>query len=357
MRPQISPIHPDWWWVGVERLLRKSAKSVDRFLPPLLILLAAIGGSNARAEAPTLGGCALLPSDSVFNTRIDTLSVHAMSGAWVNSIGSGTGLHPDFGTVWEGAPIGIPYTVALTALAPITVTFIYTSESDPSPYLIPPDPPIEGGPASSGDRHVLWVDAPNCVLNELYAAYPQPNGTWKAGSGARWDLHSNALRPDTWTSADAAGLPILPLLVRRDEVQAGEIRHALRFTANITQKAHLWPARHDASDNTNPDRPPMGARFRLKASVDISGYAPEIQVIFTALKRYGMFLADNGSNWYVSGAHDMGWDDDLLVSAFSDLSGSDFEVVDQAGLMVNVDSGQSRSPYPARAWMPVVARP
>lgn len=330
---------------------------MDRFLPPLLIFLAAIAGPSARAEAPALGGCALFPPDSVFNTRIDALPVHPMSNAWVNSIGAGTGLHPDFGTVWEGAPIGIPYTVALTALAPVTVTFTYTNESDPSPYLLPPNPPIEGGAGSSGDRHVLWVYGPTCILNELYAAYPQPNGTWRAGSGARWDLGSNALRPDGWTSADAAGLPILPLLARYDEVQAGEIRHALRFTADITQKAHLWPARHDASENTSPNRPPMGARFRLKSSVDISGYAPAIRTIFTAMKRYGMFLADNGSNWYVTGAHDMGWDDDLLVDAFSDLRGSDFEVVDEASLRVDPDSGQARSPYPARAWLPVVARP
>ena len=324
---------------------------------PLMLILTGLLGTPKSAAAPVLDGCALFPADSVFNTRIDTLPLHPMSSAWVSAIGAGTGLHPDFGTVWEGAPIGIPYTVALTALPPVTVTFTYTSESDPSPYPIPPDPPIEGGAGSSGDRHVLWVYSPNCTLYELYAAYPQPNGTWKAGSGARWDLGSNALRLDTWTSADAAGLPILPLLVRFDEVQSGEIRHALRFTADITQKAHLWPARHDASDNTDPNRPPMGARFRLRASVDISGHAPEIQTLFTAMKRYGMFLADNGSNWYVSGAHDMRWDDDLLVSAFSELSGSDFEVVDESALMVDPDSGQARSPYPARAWLPVVARP
>ncbi len=320
-------------------------------------MLIGLLGTSPRAAKATLGGCEIFPTDSVFNTRIDTLPVHPMSNAWVASIGAGTGLHPDFGTVWEGAPIGIPYTIALTALPPVTVTFTYTSESDPSPYPIPPNPPIEGGAGSSGDRHVLWVYGPGCALYELYAAYPQPGGAWKAGSGARWELGSNALRPDGWTSADAAGLPILPLLIRRDEVQAGEIRHALRFTADITQKAHLWPARHDASDNTNPNRPPMGARFRLKSSVDIDGYATEIQTIFTAMKRYGMFLADNGSNWYVTGAHDMGWDDDLLVSAFSGLTGGDFEVVDEASLMIDPDSGQVRSPLPARAWVPMVARP
>lgn len=300
--------------------------------------------NTPAAAPPTLGGCPLFPANNVWNTRIDHLPVDARSGSYISSIGAGTGLHPDFGTVWAGAPNGIPYTVALSTQAPVDVAFdLYSwsaDESDPGPYPIPPGAPIEGGSGGSGDRHVLVVQQGTCKLYELYEATPQPDGSWRAGSGAVYDLNSNALRPDGWTSADAAGLPILPGLVRYDEVITGDIRHAIRFTADATRNAHLWPARHDASLNTSLNVPPMGQRFRLKANVPINTYPAPIQVIFTAFKRYGIILADNGSNWYISGAPDPRWDDDMLVTYFGKLKGTDFEAVDESSLMINPDSAQ-----------------
>jgi hypothetical protein len=236
-----------------------------------------------------------------------------LSTAYISSIGASTGLHPDFGANWNGGPFGIPYTTVPGTQPLVPVAFDYADESDPGPYPIPPDAPVEGG----SDRHVLVVDRDHCKLYEMWNASKQPDGSWQAGSGAVFDLRSNALRPDTWTSAGAAGLPILPGLVRYDEVAAGEIKHAIRFTVQHTRKAHLWPARHDASSSTDANLPPMGQRFRLKASKDLSGFPAQIQVIFTAFKRYGLVLADNGSNWYVSGAPDARWDDDVLVTAFS----------------------------------------
>ncbi|MFL6206292.1 MAG: hypothetical protein ACJ739_13180 [Acidimicrobiales bacterium] len=209
------------------------------------------------------------------------------------------------------------------------MTFDYADESDPGPYPIPPTAPIEGGASSTGDRHVLVVDDAACKLYELYAAYPQNGGSsWLAGSGAIFDLRSNALRPEGWTSADAAGLPIYPGLVRYDEVvQEGVIDHALRFTVSRTQAGYIHPATHEASDVTDANVPPMGARFRMKAAYSCAAYSAEVQVICTALKRYGMLVADNGSSWYVSGAHDPRWDDDALGD-LKLIPGSAFEAVD-----------------------------
>ncbi len=298
--------------------------------------------SAPLVQSGGVGGCPLFPANNVWNTRIDSLPVDPRSDDYINMIGSNTGVHPDFGTEWEGAPIGIPYTTVPGTQPLVQVVFEYDDESDPGPYPIPPDAPIEGGPDSDGDRHVLVVDRDNCTLYEMWSSYPQADGSWQAGSGAVFDLLSNALRPDTWTSADAAGLPILPGLVRYDEVASGVITHALRFTARYTQRKYVWPARHYASSSTDPARPPLGQRFRLKASFDISGFSPEVQVILTALKTYGMFLADNGSNWYISGAPDPRWNDDVLVSELRQVRGSDFEAVDESGFMLDPDSGQAR---------------
>ncbi len=296
----------------------------------------------AAAGGPAIAGCPIFPADNVWNARADLLPVDPHSADYIATIGPGTGLHPDFGSgTWDGGPIGIPYAVVPGSQPHVAVRFDYADESDPGPYPIPADAPIEGGPASGGDRHVLLVDAGSCTLYELYAAYPQADGSWRAGSGAVFDLRGNALRPAGWTSADAAGLPILPGLVRYDEVAAGAIRHALRFTVVHTRSQFIWPARHQASSSGNPAYPPMGQRFRLKAGFDVSGFPASVQVILVALKRYGMIVADNGSNWYVSGAPDERWNNDEL-HLLSQVHGSDFEAVDESALMVSPDSAQVR---------------
>src|SRR5688572_10035892 len=254
--------------------------------------------------APTIAGCPIFPPDNVWNAPVDTLPRHPSSDAYVATIGATRGVHPDFGTVYEGAPIGIPFVTVPGTQPKVAVSFEYDDESDPGPYPIPPNPPIEGGAASDGDRHVLVLDRDNCILYELFYAFPNANRSWRAGSGAVYDLRSNALRPRGWTSADAAGLPILPGLVRFDEVASGAITHALRFTVPQTQRAFVWPARHFASSLTGSQYPPMGLRMRLKAGFYVSTFSPPVQVILRALKKYGMILADNGSAWYVSGVPD-----------------------------------------------------
>jgi len=302
---------------------------------------------STAVASPTVAGCAVFPPDNIWNTPIDTLPVDANSTLYVATIGATAHVHADFGSgYWPPTstmPIGIPYTDVPGAQPAVDVSFYYAGESDPGPYPIPPDAPIEGGPDSAGDRHVLVIDRDNCVLYELFDAWPQTDGSWEAGSGAIFDLSSHALRPDGWTSADAAGLPILPGLVRYDEVAAGEIRHAIRFTAPQTRDEHVWPARHDASTLTNIQYPPMGQRFRLKADFDISGFSPAVQVILQGLKTYGMILADNGSAWYISGAPDERWDNDVLHE-LHDVPGSAFEAVDVSSLMIDPNSGQAHGP-------------
>ncbi|MEZ4594566.1 MAG: hypothetical protein R3D55_25990 [Chloroflexota bacterium] len=297
---------------------------------------------------PQIAGCDIFPGDNIWNTPIDSLPVHPNSASYINTIGASRGLHPDFGSgVWppgSNSPIGIPYVDVPGSQPKVTINFIWwPDESDPGPYPVPPDAPIEGGPDGSGDRHVLVLDRDNCILYELYSAYPQNDGSWEAGNGAMYDLNSHALRPDGWTSADAAGLPILPGLVRYDEVAAGEIRHAIRFTAPQTQAAHLWPARHDASSLTGSSYPPMGLRLRLRADYDISGFSPQMQVILQAFKTYGLILADNGSAWYISGVPDARWDNDMLHE-MDVITGADFEAVDTSSLMINPNSGQAAQP-------------
>ena len=303
----------------------------------------------AVREPPTLGACPLLPADNVWNARVDALPLDPHSDDYVASLGANAGVHPDFGAgLWEGAPIGIPWASVGAGQPTVDVGFYYPDESDPGPYPIPPDAPIEGGPRSDGDRHILVVDHDACLLYELFDAQPKRDGSVDAGSGAVFDLTSNALRPAGWTSADAAGFPILPGLVRYEEVAAGEIRHALRFTAADIRHAYVWPARHRATCGGHGDDdlsvPPMGQRFRLKAAFDVSGYSPQVQVILVALQRYGMLLADCGSSWYLSGAPDPGFDDDALVSELRTVPGSAFEAVDVSGLMASPDSGQVLAP-------------
>jgi len=291
----------------------------------------------ARAE-PAIEGCRIFPSDNIWNVPVDSLPADARSDDYVDTIGRTTGLHPDFGSgFYDGGPIGIPYNVVSGAQARVSVAFDYADESDAGPYPIPAAPLREWG----SDHHILIIDRENAILYELYAAEKQQDGTWRAGSGAIFDLNSNALRPDTWTSADAAGLPILPGLVRYDEVSAGEIKHAVRFTAPETRRAYVWPARHYASALTGSRYPPMGQRFRLKADFDITSFSSAVQVILRAFKKYGIILADNGSSWYISGVPDERWDNDVLHE-LSRVTGNDFEAVDVSSLMVDPDSGQAR---------------
>jgi hypothetical protein len=283
----------------------------------------------------SLHGKQVFPADNSWNQDISNLPVDANSDNLIASMGLTKGLHPDFGTVYAGAPNGIPYVVVSAAQLRVPMLFdAYGDESDPGPYPVPADAPVEGGNNSTGDRHVIVIDRDNWKLYELYSASAVSGGaSWRAACGALFDLNSNALRPAGWTSADAAGLPIFPGLVRYDEVfEQREITHALRFTAQRTRRAYVYPARHFASNNTSPDLPPMGMRVRLKASFNVNGFSPAMQVILKALKQYGMILADNGSDWYVSGAPDMRWNDDEL-STLKSVKGSDFEVV-QMGTIV-----------------------
>jgi uncharacterized protein (TIGR03437 family) len=289
---------------------------------------------------PRIAGCGVFPSDNVWNAPIDKLPLDANSNRYVSTIGATRPAHADFGSgLWDGGPIGIPVVDVPGSQAKITVKFDYDDESDHAGYPIPANVPIEGGAASTGDRHVLVVDHDNCVLYELYSAYPQSDGSWHAGSGAIFDLKANTMRPAGWTSADAAGLPITPGLVRYDEVAAGEINHAIRFTAPQTRDTYIWPARHYASSLSAIDYPPMGQRFRLKAGFDISSFSAPVQVILRALKKYGMILADNGSSWFLSGAPDERWDNDALHE-ISQLQGSDFEAVDESSLMADPNSAR-----------------
>jgi hypothetical protein len=297
------------------------------------LLAVVIAAGAAAAPPPRIGGCQVFPASSAWNQRVDRLPVAKDSAALIRSIGLDSPVHPDFGSgVYDGQRIGIPYVVVSGRSTPkARPKFDYADESDPGPYPIPATVPIEGAPnPDDGDRHALIVDRDTCTLYELYALH-RSGGGWDAGSGAIWKLDSNHLRPAGWTSADAAGLPILPGLARYDEVAGGAIDHALRFTAPRTRRAYIYPARHYASDSTDPALPPMGLRVRLKAGVDIAGFPPQARVVLEALKSYGMILADNGSPWYISGAPDPRWSNDDLHS-LSRLTGADFEVVDTSRL-------------------------
>jgi hypothetical protein len=291
----------------------------------------------------TPADCPILPPNNIWNRRIDRAPLVANSAAYVTSIGAGVGLHADFGSrFYEEKPFGIPFVRVPAGQPAVGVSFTAApDESDPGPYPIPADAPVENGSCSEGDRHVIVVQEGTCMLYEMYDAWQQSDGSWRAYSGAKFDLRSNTVRPGGWTSADAAGLPILPGLVRYEEIAAGSINHALRFTASQTRTAYVWPARHQAGSTDDLNAPPMGQRFRLKASVDISGFSNTNQIILQALKTYGMILADNGSNWFLSGAPDDQWDNDDLRELRNGIRGSDFEAVDISSLMVSPQSGEA----------------
>jgi hypothetical protein len=304
--------------------------------------------SNAAAKptvgssgGPSIGGCPSFPAGNVWNAEVSHLPVSPHSAAYVAAIGAGATLHADFGAgSWQGTKMGFSVAYVKPGQPLVKVGFDYAGESDRVGYPIPRDAPVEGGPNSGGDRHVLVVNTGTCKLYELFDAHPNSDGSWHAGSGAVFDLRSNHLRPAGWTSADAAGLPITPGLVRRDEVRRGRITHALRITVPRTAARYVWPARHSASSAASTSLPPMGLRLRLKAGVRISGYPREAQVILRALRTYGAIVADNGSAWYLSGTNDPGWNNEVL-GTLKGIRGADFEALDSGSLMADRDSGRA----------------
>jgi hypothetical protein len=310
----------------------------------LAVLAAALLAVSAYAQDPSLplgpnadlGGRRLLPADSPWHKDISREPVDPNSQRILSRIGLNKPLHADFGTVYEGAPIGIPYVVVSKSQPKVPVTFTEAAEeSDPGPYPIPRDAPIEGGPKGDGDRHILVLDRDSWTLYELYNAFPDAKGGWKAGSGAKWDLEQNQVRPDGWTSADAAGLPILPGLVRYDEVVGRKsLDHAMRFTVSKSRRAYVPPASHWASDSHDTDLAPMGMRVRLRADYNLSGFSPEARVILQALKRYGMIVADNGTDNFISGAPDPRWNMDALRE-LRRVTTKDLEVVEMKGLVTD----------------------
>ena len=336
--------------LGLDRALklRSGASRVG-----LVVLMAAAFSVTtvtlSQAQSPTIAGCPVFPADNIWNTPITQLPVHPLSRQYVSSIGADKNLHPDFASGKnDGAPIGIPFIVVPMKEPKVKIVYRkfgdedpVAEESDPGPFPIPRIAPIEGGPKSQDDRHVIVVQQGSCTLFELYKAVPNSDGSWSAVSSVRFDLEGDELRTDTWTSADAAGLPIFPGLVRAEEVAAGEIRHALRFTAPRTQKKYVWPARHFASSSTDAALPPLGLRFRLRANFDLSRFSPTNQIILRALQKYGMILADNGSSWFLSGAPNASWNDDQLRE-LRQIKGSDFEAVDTSSLMMEPNSGKAR---------------
>jgi hypothetical protein len=292
-------------------------------------LVLAAPATAAPIPLPDAPGCPLFPETNVWNKPVGKLPLRSNSRKIVRAIGAHLPVHADFGSgLWDGGPIGIPITVVDSSQPTSPVDFHYDGESDPGPYPIPNEVAIEGGDNADGDRHAIIVDSDSCKLYELFALYPSP---WSAGSGAIWSLASNALRPRGWTSADAAGLPILPGLVRYEEVAAGHIDHAVRFTVSRSRRDYVYPARHFASSLTNKSLPPMGLRLRLRASYPVAGFPYQARVVLKALKRYGMIVADNGTSWYLTGEPDAGWDNDQLHT-LGKVKGSDFRVVDTRNL-------------------------
>jgi hypothetical protein len=301
----------------------------------------AVAGRALAGRA--LAGCRVFPADNYWNADISKLPVHARSAAWLRHMSTGRNLHPDFGPSYgDGPNYGIPITVVGASHARVAVRFDYPSESDRVRYPLGADTRIEGGRDSTGDRHAIIVNKDSCRLFETYATRLK-NGRWRAGSGATWALGRNALRPEDWTSADAAGLPILPGLLRWSEVRSGHVTHAIRFTTDRTARAHLWPARHDAGSGGIAKLPPMGARFRLRASYDASKLGARARVVVRAMKTYGLVLADNGSPWFFQGERNGNWPD-KLVSDLKLIPSSAFVAVDTRSLRVDKNSAQVRTP-------------
>lgn len=304
---------------------------MTRFLS--FVLLGGFFSGLLGAQTPSIAGCTIFPANNIWNTPINNLPVHPNSAAWVQTIGVDSPVHPDFGSTG-----GIPYNVVSGSQTAVNVTFEYADVSDAGPYPIPANPVIENG----SDRHLLIVDTGNCTDYEIFNAVRRTDGSWWGGLGAIFPLGSNQLRPAGWASADVAGLSILAGLIRYDEVAAGSINHAIRFTAPVTGDTYLWPARNANSSYSGSQYPPMGSRFRLKAGFDVSSYPAADQVILNAMKKYGIILADKGSSWFIGGAPDPRWNDDVL-HLLTYVTGANLEAVDESSLMVNRDSGQAQS--------------
>ncbi len=317
-----------------------------------LIVMASQAAAPAAASAPDRGSaprtnpipgtaCPMFPDDNYWHARVDRLPVNRLSAAWMSHMHSSINLHPDFGPSYgaQDVPYGIPITV-VDGTPRVPVTFDYADESDSVGYPLGKETLIEGGPTSEGDRHAIIVDSATCTLFETWNTHESEDG-WTAGSGATWDLRSNRLRPSTWTSADAAGLPILPGLLRWDEVSAGRVDHAIRFTTNVTRRAFVWPARHQAGSTNDPQFPPMGARFRLKSTYPTVGHSKEANAVITALKQYGLVLADNGSPWYFQGTADPDWPANL-IDELKTIPAAAFEAVDTSGMKVAGNSAAVR---------------
>jgi hypothetical protein len=301
--------------------------------------LAATGppiAASAGTPLPGAPNCSIFPADDVWNTPISNLPLNSQSAAWTSSMNSAaTNIHFVFGPTF-----GMPFDVVSPSQPLVPITFQFADQSDPGPYPLSADTPIQGGPGATGDRHAIMVNPATCNLYELYSAQYSASGS-TAGAGAIWNLNSNALRPAGWTSADAAGLPVLPGLVRYDEVQSGVISHAIRVTAESTDASYIWPARHESGSTSNPNLPPFGARFRLKASFNISGYSAQAQVVLRAMQQYGLILADNGPTWSFWGTSDATWPQSL-VDELDTVPSSAFEAVDESSLMIEPNSGQAR---------------
>jgi hypothetical protein len=300
----------------------------------------------STGQGASLNGFVPFPANNAWNQDISSAPVDPNSDAIINFIGPSIGLHPDFGSgQYDGSSIGIPYIVVDSSQSMVNIDFTaYGDESDPGPMPVPSDAPIEGYPnPGNGDRHVLVIDKSNCFLYELYSAYPNGNGSWNAGSAAVWDLQNGEQRPWTWTSADAAGLSIFTGLVRYDEVASGKIQHAIRFTLPQSQAAMVPPASHWAATSSNPLAAPMGMRLRLNSSFDMSTFSPTVQVILTALQKYGMIMADNGSAMYLSGAPDDRWNNDDLHN-LGQVPASAFEVVQMSPIYTASNVPQGAAP-------------
>jgi hypothetical protein len=307
-------------------------------------VLVVVTACQVPVALPGAPSCPVTPANSYWHAKVSQLPVNKSSATFLATEGAGSPLHADFGSgTWDGGPIGIPYTTVSGTQAKVKITFDGSpGESDPGPYPVPANAPIEGGSAATGDRHVIVVDKDACQLYEMWNARPQKDGSWKAGSGATWNLTSNAMRPATWTSADAAGLPILPGLVRYEEVAAGYVGHAIRMTVPVTRTSYIWPARHQAGSTASSSAPPMGAWLRLKASVDPNAYPASVRPIIVALQTFGAIVADNGSAFYISGVPDSRWNNDDL-HALGAITGNDFDVLNTSSLPVDPNSGQSNS--------------